>query len=152
MTLPTGTLTFLFTDIEGSTRLMQELGDRYVKAQVDHHAILRAAFKAGDGRELRTEGDSFFCVFTSAVDACTAAAAAQRGFFTHDWADGKPIRNRFESTKDVPARTPQSDELSKDLKRRGFNFVGSTICYAMMQAVGMVDDHLTTCFRRRAGR
>ena len=95
MTLPTGTLTFLFTDIEGSTRLMQELGDRYVKAQVDHHAILRAAFKAGDGRELRTEGDSFFCVFTSAVDACTAAAAAQRGFFTHDWADGKPIRVRI---------------------------------------------------------
>ena len=48
MSLPTGTVTFLFTDIEGSTRLMHELGDRYVQAQVDHHAILRAAFKSGD--------------------------------------------------------------------------------------------------------
>jgi DNA-3-methyladenine glycosylase I len=60
---------------------------------------------------------------------------------------GRPIVNRFESMADVPARTAQSDALSKDLKRRGFNFVGSTICYAMMQAVGMVNDHLTACFR-----
>ena len=80
MSLPTGTLTFLFTDIEGSTRLMQEMGDRYVQAQVDHHAILREAFQSKAGRELRTEGDSFFCVFESALDACGAAAQAQRGF------------------------------------------------------------------------
>src|SRR6266704_1895240 len=80
MDLPTGTLTFLFTDIEGSTRLMQEMGDRYVQAQVEHHAILREAFKSTAGRELRTEGDSFFCVFESALDACGAAAQAQRGF------------------------------------------------------------------------
>jgi len=80
MDLPTGTLTFLFTDIEGSTRLMQEMGDRYVQAQVEHHAILREAFKSTAGRELRTEGDSFFCVFESAFDACGAAAQAQRGF------------------------------------------------------------------------
>ena len=93
--LPTGTVTFLFTDIEGSTRLMQELGERYVQAQVDHHEILRAAFKTGDGRELRTEGDSFFCVFESALDACTAAANAQRGFASHSWPEGKPIRVRI---------------------------------------------------------
>ena len=73
MSLPTGTVTFLFTDIEGSTRLMQELGERYVQAQVEHHAILREAFRSGDGRELRTEGDSFFCVFESAIDGCRAA-------------------------------------------------------------------------------
>jgi DNA-3-methyladenine glycosylase I len=60
---------------------------------------------------------------------------------------GRPVVNRFESMKDVPAKTAESDALSKDLKKRGFNFVGSTICYAMMQAVGMVNDHLTTCFR-----
>jgi len=48
---------------------------------------------------------------------------------------------------DVPARTPESDALSKDLKRRGFNFVGSSICYALMQAVGLVNDHLVDCFR-----
>jgi predicted ATPase/class 3 adenylate cyclase len=95
VSLPTGTVTFLFTDIEGSTRLMHELGDRYVSAQVQHHAILRAAFKAGDGRELRTEGDSFFCVFESALDACSSAAEAQREFASHQWPEGKPIRVRI---------------------------------------------------------
>ncbi len=58
MTLPTGTVTFLFTDIEGSTRLMQELGEKYVALQVVHHELLRNAFRTNDGRELRTEGDS----------------------------------------------------------------------------------------------
>jgi predicted ATPase/class 3 adenylate cyclase len=95
VSLPTGTVTFLFTDIEGSTRLMQELGDRYVQAQVEHHAILREAFRSGDGRELRTEGDSFFCVFESAIDGCRAAAQAQREFARHEWPDGKPIRVRI---------------------------------------------------------
>jgi predicted ATPase/class 3 adenylate cyclase len=95
MTLPTGTVTFLFTDIEGSTRLMQELGDRYVQAQVEHHAILREAFASGNGRELRTEGDSFFCVFASAVDGCRAAAQAQREFARREWPEGKPIRVRI---------------------------------------------------------
>jgi predicted ATPase/class 3 adenylate cyclase len=95
MTLPTGTVTFLFTDIEGSTRLMQELGPKYVEAQVEHHAILRAAFSSGGGRELRTEGDSFFCVFESAIDGCVAAAQAQREFYTREWPEGKPIRVRI---------------------------------------------------------
>jgi len=95
VSLPTGTVTFLFTDIEGSTRLMHELGDRYVRAQIEHHAILRAAFKSGDGRELRTEGDSFFCVFESALDACSSAAEAQREFASHLWPEGKPIRVRI---------------------------------------------------------
>ena len=62
---------------------------------------------------------------------------------------GKPLRNRRRRQADVPARTPESDAMSKDLRRRGFNFVGSTICYAYMQAVGMVNDHLTSCFRYR---
>lgn len=67
------------------------------------------------------------------------------------WAfvDGKPIRNRWRERGDVPARTELSDRLSKDLKRRGFNFVGSTIVYAHMQATGMVNDHFTGCFRYR---
>ncbi len=59
----------------------------------------------------------------------------------------KPIRNSWRTSKQVPARTPESDALGKDLSRRGFKFVGSTICYAFMQAVGMVNDHLTGCFR-----
>jgi DNA-3-methyladenine glycosylase I len=64
---------------------------------------------------------------------------------------GEARRNPRRTMKDVPARTAESDELSRDLKRRGFTFVGSTICYAFMQATGLVDDHLDGCFRR-AGR
>lgn len=61
--------------------------------------------------------------------------------------DGKPMVNRWEKQGQVPANTVQSDTMSKDLKSRGFKFVGTTICYAFMQAVGMVNDHLTCCFR-----
>ncbi len=61
--------------------------------------------------------------------------------------DGKPIQNRFKSLKEVPANTPLSDKISKDLKKRGFKFVGTTVIYAHMQATGMVNDHTTGCFR-----
>lgn len=63
---------------------------------------------------------------------------------------GKPITNKFQTMKEVPARTAESDAMSKDLLKRGFKFVGSTICYAFMQAVGMVNDHLVTCPRYKA--
>jgi DNA-3-methyladenine glycosylase I len=65
---------------------------------------------------------------------------------------GKPLRNRWTDSSKVPAFTAQSDAMSKDLKQRGFKFVGSTICYAFMQAAGMVDDHLTSCFRHGRGK
>jgi DNA-3-methyladenine glycosylase I len=70
-------------------------------------------------------------------------------FNSYQWrfVEGNPIINRRKSMKEVPARTKISDALSKDLLKRGFKFVGSTICYAHMQAVGMVNDHLVTCFR-----
>jgi DNA-3-methyladenine glycosylase I len=73
-------------------------------------------------------------------------------FDAYQWqfVDGKPIENRWRAMKEVPARTAVSDAFSKDLKRRGFNFVGSTIIYAHMQAVGMVNDHVRDCFRHRA--
>ena len=61
--------------------------------------------------------------------------------------DGKPIKNKFKSIKDLPANTPLSDTISKDLKSRGFKFVGTTVVYAHMQATGMVNDHETGCFR-----
>lgn len=64
-----------------------------------------------------------------------------------NFTDGKPIHNRFESLKEIPARTKLSDLISKDLKKRGFKFVGSTIVYAHMQATGMVNDHIKSCFR-----
>ena len=65
---------------------------------------------------------------------------------------GKPLVNARKSMKQIPPRTPESDAMSKDLKRRGFNFVGSTICYAFMQGVGLVNDHVVDCFRYRALR
>ena len=63
--------------------------------------------------------------------------------------DGRPIKNRWKRLGELPAETPASKAMSKDLKKRGFRFVGPTICYAFMQAVGMVNDHATTCFRYR---
>ena len=63
--------------------------------------------------------------------------------------EGRTIQNRFQETSQVPASTPLSGTISKDLKKRGFKFVGTTICYAYMQAIGVVNDHVTTCFRHR---
>jgi DNA-3-methyladenine glycosylase I len=63
--------------------------------------------------------------------------------------NGTPIRNKWKTLKDIPATTPESDAMSKALKKRGFKFVGSTICYAFMQSAGLVNDHLTCCFRYR---
>ncbi len=67
--------------------------------------------------------------------------------FIWQFVDGKPKQNAWRNIADIPATTPESDAMSKELKRRGFKFVGSTICYAHMQATGMVNDHTTDCFR-----
>lgn len=67
--------------------------------------------------------------------------------FLWGFVDGVPIRNSWKSMAEIPCRTPLSDTVSKELKRRGFRFTGSTICYALMQSIGMVNDHLTGCFR-----
>ena len=93
--LPTGTVTFLFTDIEGSTRLLGELGDDYGPIQDDHMRLLRAAIAAGEGTEIRTEGDAFFAVFPSAAGAVRAAVEAQRALAAHTWPHGKPLRVRM---------------------------------------------------------
>jgi len=71
------------------------------------------------------------------------------GDYIWGFVDGKPIQNKFRKDGDVPATSPESDALSKDLKKRGFKFVGSTIIYAHMQATGMVNDHVTGCFRHK---
>src|SRR5579862_2946721 len=88
----------------------------------------------------------------AAVENAKAFLRVQEEFGSFDkyiwqFVGGKPRVNGPRSLKQVLARTPQSDAMSKDLKRRGFKFVGSTICYAFMQAVGMVNDHVRTCFR-----
>ena len=69
--------------------------------------------------------------------------------YTWQFTDHKPIQNQFSRLRDLPARTDLSDAMSKDLQKRGFRFVGPTICYAFMQAVGMVNDHTINCFRHR---
>jgi len=90
----------------------------------------------------------------SAVSNAKAFLAVCREFGSFDkyiwqFIGGKPKENHFPHYKKLPATTPESDAMSRDLKKRGFNFVGSTICYAFMQAVGMVNDHTTDCFCRR---
>ena len=92
---------------------------------------------------------------TSAINNARAFLKVQQEFGTFDayiwqFTDGEPVVNRRESLSQLPARTPLSDMISKDLKKRGFTFVGSTICYAFMQAAGIVNDHLVTCFRHPA--
>jgi DNA-3-methyladenine glycosylase I len=88
----------------------------------------------------------------AAIQNARAFLEAQREFGSFDayvwrFVGGRPRRNRWRWLKQIPGRTPESDALSKDLSRRGFKFVGSTICYAFMQAVGMVNDHTVKCFR-----
>ena len=90
----------------------------------------------------------------STIDNARAFLKVQKEFGSFDayvwgFVGGKPRMNRWISFKNVPASSPESDALSADLRRRGFRFVGSTICYAFMQAVGMVNDHTADCFRRR---
>ena len=88
----------------------------------------------------------------SAVNNAKAFIAIQNEFgsfcdYIWGFVDGKPIQNRFKRDSDIPATSAESDALSKDLKKRGFKFVGSTIMYAHMQATGLVNDHVTHCFR-----
>ncbi|MGC2186187.1 MAG: DNA-3-methyladenine glycosylase I, partial [Terriglobales bacterium] len=88
----------------------------------------------------------------SAVKNAKAFLAAQKEFGSFDtyiwqFVEGTPRVNAWRTGQRIPARTPESDAMSKYLKKRGFNFVGSTICYAFMQAVGMVNDHSVECFR-----
>ena len=93
----------------------------------------------------------------SSVTNAQAFLAVQHEFGTFDryiwqFVGGRPLLNRRRTMKDVPATTEESDAMSKDLKRRGFRFVGSTICYAFMQATGMANDHLVTCYRHPRSR
>jgi len=90
----------------------------------------------------------------SAVKNARATLAVQEEFGSLDvylwgFVEGRPIHNSWRSWKEVPATSKESDAMSKDLKRRGFSFVGSTICYAFMQAAGLVNDHAVSCFRHK---
>lgn len=112
-------------------------GQRKVKALLEDAGIIRNRLKVA-----------------SAIRNAKAFLAVQEEFGSFDdyiwrFVDGEPMVNRWRSLGEIPARTAESDAMSKDLKKRGFNFVGSTICYAYMQAIGMVNDHETSCFRHQ---
>jgi len=114
---------------------------RYTKTRIDKLAADPAIIR----NRLKIE---------AAVKNARALLAVQEEFGSFDnycwrFVDGKPRQNRWKSLRQIPATTPESDDFSRDLKRRGFSFVGSTVIYAHMQAVGMVNDHLVDCFRYR---
>ncbi len=118
-------------------------------------ARLARLTEAGQRKLLRDPGivRNKLKVASVRINAC-AFLEIQREYGAFDnyiwqFTGGAPIQNRRRSLKQIPATTPQSDAMSKDLKKRGFKFVGSTICYAFMQAVGMVNDHTVDCFRYR---
>jgi class 3 adenylate cyclase len=93
--LPTGTVTFLFTDVEASTRLIQQLRDGWRDVHADHHRLLRSVLSEHGGREVDSQGEAFFFAFARARDAVAAAAAAQRALATHSWPHGARVRVRM---------------------------------------------------------
>ena len=110
-------------------------GDKKVETLLENKGIIRNRLK-----------------ITSAINNAKRFLEVRKEFGTFDayiwqFVNGKPITNRFKSIQELPATTKESDVMSKDLKKRGFTFVGPTICYAHMQATGMVNDHVVGCFR-----
>ena len=93
--LATQTLTFLFTDIEGSTAMLRRLGEMYAQVLTGHHRLIRAALAAHGGKEIDTQGDAFFAVFTSPGACAAAAIEMQRALFTYSWPAGEGLRVRM---------------------------------------------------------
>lgn len=121
--------------------------DRFDPRKVARYDAARSAALLADEGIVRNR-----LKISSAIGNAQAFLATQKEFGTFDryiwqFVGGKPLQNRRKAGDPIPARTPQSDAMSKDLQKRGFRFVGSTICYAFMQAVGMVNDHDIDCFR-----
>jgi DNA-3-methyladenine glycosylase I len=123
--------------------------DRFEPARVARYTPARVERLLGDAGIIRNR-----LKIESAIGNARAFLAVQEeagSFDRYIWqfVGGRPIVNRPAAMRDVPPRSAESDAMSRDLKRRGFSFVGSTICYAFMQATGMVNDHLVTCYRHR---
>ncbi|HSC96372.1 MAG TPA: DNA-3-methyladenine glycosylase I [Burkholderiales bacterium] len=118
-------------------RKVARFGSKEVRALMRNPGIVRNRLKVG-----------------AAVSNARAFLAVQREFGSFDryvwqFVGGRPLRNRWRTMKGVPSYSPESNAMSKDLRKRGFRFVGSTICYALMQATGLINDHLVSCFRYR---
>lgn len=116
-------------------RKVAAYGEEKITALLDNPGIVRNRLKV-----------------RSAVQNAQSFLRIQEEFGSFDayiwqFVDGRPLQNNWRSLSEIPAQTAESQAISKDLKKRGFNFVGPTICYAFMQAVGMVNDHVVSCFR-----
>jgi DNA-3-methyladenine glycosylase I len=127
----------------------------HYRAVFDNFEVAKVA-RYQDGKVAKLLGDAGIIrnrlKVAAAIQNAKAFLAVQKEFGSFDaylwkFVGGKPITNHRQSLKDLPTRTMESDALSKDLRQRGFKFVGTTICYAMMQAIGMVNDHMEDCFR-----
>ena len=150
---------FEFLILEGmqaglSWRMVLDKRENFRRAFRGFDPVKVARFTARDVRRLL--GDAGIIrnrlKILAAINNARRFIEVQKEFGTFDryiwgFVGGKPMRNRLRSFTDMPARTPLSDRISADLKARGFKFVGSTVIYAHMQATGMVNDHLVTCFR-----
>ena len=152
-------LLFEFLILEGAqaglswTTILKKRAN-YRKAFGEFRAEKIARYRARDVKRLL--GDAGIVrnrlKISATIENAKRFLAVRKEFGTFDtylwrFVGGKPIQNRWRRMPDVPARTTESDAMSRDLQRRGFKFVGSTICYALMQATGMVNDHLVTCPR-----
>src|SRR5450755_1270032 len=104
---PMGTVTLLFTDIESSTHLLQQLGDRYANILEACRSLLRAAFLEFDGHEVDTQGDAFFVAFARASDGVAAAVVAQRALAGHPWPEGATVRVRMGLHTGEPSQTAE---------------------------------------------
>ncbi len=125
----------------------REVFDRFDPAKVARYDKKKVRELLGDAGIVRNR-----LKIEAAIGNARAFLKVQEEFGTFDgyvwrFVGGRPKQNAWKTHKQVPAKTPESDAMSKDLQKRGFRFVGSTICYALMQATGMVNDHLVSCFR-----
>jgi DNA-3-methyladenine glycosylase I len=135
-----------------STILNKREGYRRAFAEFDPQRVARFTARRIEGLVAQADIVRNRLKIESAVRNARAFLEVQDEFGSFDayvwrFVDGTPLQNTWRSMSEVPAQTAQSDVMSKDLKRRGFNFVGSTICYAFMQAMGLVNDHLADCYR-----
>ncbi len=124
--------------------------ERFFAFDIERVARIRAAgieSRLADAGLIRHRGKLEAIVDNAKAARTVAGEYGTLGAYLWSFVDGKPIVNRFRTLRGVPAKTPIAEAMSKDLKKRGFRFVGPTTCYAFMQACGMVNDHLTTCPR-----
>ena len=149
---------FEFLVLEGaqaglSWRTVLNKRENFRKAFAGFDVDVVAGFTDADVARLL--GDAGIIRNRAKIDATVGNARAVRALpesldaFLWGFVDGAPVQGQWRDTAELPATTPASDRMSKELKRRGFRFVGSTICYSLMQACGLVNDHVVGCFRYR---